>query len=150
MTGYTDIEENVLEFFKQNNIVGSIFVNTDTIGKHGFMDMESLKKIDKYISVYSHGKKHINYGREYTNNNISKEKVLEYIDNCDNNEPIFMDDIKRYVIINMDKDTDIKQINNNINVIIYRLLKDNKLKTKYRGIYYKPTKTLFGETTINI
>ena len=53
MTGYTDIEENVLEFFKQNEIVGSIFVNTDTIGKHGFMDMESLKKIDKYISVYS-------------------------------------------------------------------------------------------------
>ena len=78
-----------------------------------------------------------------------KEKVLEYIDNCDNNEPIFMDDIKRYVIINMDKDTDIKQINNNINVIIYRLLKDNKLKTKYRGIYYKPNKTLFGETTIS-
>ena len=24
-----------------------------------------------------------------------KEKVLEYIDNCDNNEPIFMDDIKK-------------------------------------------------------
>ena len=78
MTGYTDIEENVLEFFKENEIVGSIFVNTDTIGKHGFMDIESLKKIDKYISVYSHGKEHINYGREYTNNNISKEKVLEY------------------------------------------------------------------------
>lgn len=78
-----------------------------------------------------------------------KEKVLEYIDNCDNNEPIFMDDIKKYVIINVDKDTEIKQINNNINVIIYRLIKDNKLKTKYRGIYYKPTKTLFGETTIS-
>ena len=58
-----------------------------------------------------------------------KEKVLEYIDNCDNNEPIFMDDIKKYVIINMDKDIEIKQINNNINVIIHRLLKDNKLKT---------------------
>ena len=29
MTGYTDIEENVLEFFKENEIVGSIFVNTD-------------------------------------------------------------------------------------------------------------------------
>ena len=43
-----------------------------------------------------------------------KEKVLEYIDNCDKNDPIFMDDIKKYVIINMDKDTDIKQINNNI------------------------------------
>ena len=52
MTGYTDIEENVLEFFKENEIVGSIFVNTDTIGKYGFMGMESLKKIDKYISVY--------------------------------------------------------------------------------------------------
>ena len=78
-----------------------------------------------------------------------KEKVLEYIDNCNNNEPIFMDDIKKYVIINTDKDTEIKQINNNINVIIYRLIKDNKLKTKYRGIYYKPTKTLFGETTIS-
>ena len=71
MTGYTDIEKNVLDFFKENEIVGSIFVNTDTIGKHGFMDIESLKKIDKYISVYSHGKEHINYGREYTNNNIS-------------------------------------------------------------------------------
>lgn len=78
MTGYTDIEENVLDFFKENNIVGSIFVNTDTIGRYGFMSMESLKKIDPYISVYSHGKKHINYGREYLNNNISKETILEY------------------------------------------------------------------------
>ena len=67
MTGYTDIEENVLEFFKENNIVGSIFVNTDTIGKYGFMNMESLKKIDPYIS-----------GREYLNNNISKKTILEY------------------------------------------------------------------------
>ena len=78
MIGYTDIEENILEFFKENNIVGSIFVNTDTIGKYGFMNIESLKKIDPYISVYSHGKEHINYGREYLNNNISKETILEY------------------------------------------------------------------------
>lgn len=78
-----------------------------------------------------------------------KEKVLKYIENCDNNEPIFMDDIKNYVLENIDEDIDIKQINNNINVIIYRLLKDNNLKTKYRGVYFKPTKTLFGETTIS-
>lgn len=78
-----------------------------------------------------------------------KDKVLEYVDNCNNNEPIFMDNIKNYILENMDEDIDIRQINNHINVIIYRLLKEKKLKTKYRGVYFKPTKTLFGETTIS-
>lgn len=75
--------------------------------------------------------------------------VIEYIDTYNNNDPIFMDDIKEYVLKNIDDNIDEKQIYNNINVIIYRLLKDKKLKAKYRGVYFKPTQTLFGESTIS-
>lgn len=78
-----------------------------------------------------------------------KEIVLKYIDNYNDNEPIFMNDIKEYVLQNIDDIVDIKQVYNNINVIIYRLLKENKLKSKYRGVYFKPKKTLFGESTIS-
>lgn len=77
-----------------------------------------------------------------------KEKVTEYIDTYENNIPIFIDDIKQYVLENIDDSIDEQQISNNINVIIYRLIKENKIKAKYRGIYFKPTKNIFGETTI--
>ena len=75
--------------------------------------------------------------------------IIEYINTYDNNTPIFIDDIKEYVLKNIYDNIDEKQIYNNINVIIYRLLKDKKLKAKYRGIYFKPSKTLFGESTIS-
>ena len=78
-----------------------------------------------------------------------KDRVIEYIDTYNNNDPIFMDDIKEYVLKNVNDNIDEKQIYNNINVIIYRLLKDKKLKAKYRGVYFKPTQTLFGESTIS-
>ena len=78
-----------------------------------------------------------------------KDIVIEHIDTYGNNVPIFMDDIKEYVLKNINDNIAEKQIINNINVIIHRLLEKNILKTKYRGIYFKPTKTLFGESTIS-
>ena len=78
-----------------------------------------------------------------------KDIVIEHIDTYDNNVPIFMDDIKEYVLKNINDNIAEKQIINNINVIIHRLLEKNILKAKYRGIYFKPTKTLFGESTIS-
>lgn len=77
-----------------------------------------------------------------------KETVIEFIDTYENNVPIFIEDIKEYVLENIKDKIDEKQINNNINVIIYRLIKDNKIKAKCRGIYFKPTRNIFGETTI--
>ena len=77
-----------------------------------------------------------------------KDMIVKYIDTYDNNVPIFMNDIKEYVLKNVNNINE-KQIVNNINVIIHRLLGKNILKTKYRGIYYKPTQTLFGESTIS-
>ena len=78
-----------------------------------------------------------------------KDMVVNYINTYDNNIPIFMNDIKRYVFENLKDEINEKQVINNINVIIYRLIEKNILKTKYRGIYFKPTKTIFGESTIS-
>ena len=42
-----------------------------------------------------------------------KDRVIEYIDTYNNNDPIFMDDIKEYVLKNIDDNIDEKQIYNN-------------------------------------
>lgn len=76
-----------------------------------------------------------------------KEKVLNYIEKVDNNTPIFIEDIKKEMI-KMEKNNNAEQIKNNINVIVYRLVKENVLMVKQRGVYYKPTKTLFGNSIL--
>ena len=63
--------------------------------------------------------------------------VLEYIDLYEQDEPIFIEDIRKYVIEkanNADKEKLIK----NINVILNRLKKDNIIRAEYKGVYYKP------------
>ena len=75
------------------------------------------------------------------------EIVCKYINKCNLDEPLFLDDIKQYVINEYKKD-DIN-ILNNINVIINRLCKNEVLKQFYKGIYYKPAKNIFGEMPLD-
>ena len=73
--------------------------------------------------------------------------VLNYIQNCEKNEPIFMEDIKEY-IMKFYKDYNTEKIFNNIKEILNRLNKDNIIKTAYKGIYYIPKTNIFGEVPL--
>ena len=63
--------------------------------------------------------------------------ILNYINDYPEDEPIFIDDIKRFVI-GFCTDENREKILENVNVIINRLNKENIIKTFYKGIYYKP------------
>ena len=73
--------------------------------------------------------------------------VLKYLNNCDLDEPIFIEDIKRYIKNNYQKD--VKKIFKNINVILNRMCKKNIIKQFYKGIYYKPIRNIFGEMPLD-
>ena len=73
--------------------------------------------------------------------------VYEYINKCNFNEPLFLEEIKQY-IVNEYKNGE-TYILNNINVIINRMCKNNILKQFYKGIYYKPIKNVFGEMPLD-
>ena len=75
------------------------------------------------------------------------EIVYEYINKCNLDEPLFLEEIKQYVINKYEND-DIN-ILNNINVIINRMCKNHILKQFYKGIYYKPIKNIFGEMPLD-
>lgn len=77
-----------------------------------------------------------------------KEIVEEYIDRLKENEPIFIEDISDY-ICEIDKKNDIIKIKKNVNVIMNRLNNEKKIKTFYKGIYYKPQKNIFGEMPLD-
>ena len=70
--------------------------------------------------------------------------VLDYIQNYKKNEPIFIEDIKAY-IMNFYTDGNKYKIFNNIKEILNRLNKKNVIKTAYKGIYYIPKTNVFGE-----
>ena len=70
--------------------------------------------------------------------------VLDYIQNCKKNEPIFIEDIKAY-IMNFYTDGNKYKIFNNIKEILNRLNKKDVIKTAYKGIYYIPKTNVFGE-----
>ncbi len=70
--------------------------------------------------------------------------VLNYINTCEKNEPIFIEEIKEY-IMQFYKEADKKKIFNNIKEILNRLNKENYIKTAFKGIYYIPKKNVFGE-----
>ena len=79
-----------------------------------------------------------------------KRNIVKFIDLYDYNVPIFKEDIKTHILKNIDEEEiDIEKLKNNLNVIIYRLIEENIIKQKIRGVYYKPTKTIFGESTIS-
>lgn len=70
--------------------------------------------------------------------------VLEYIEQYPEDEPIFIEDIKKYIVQkceNEKKENTLK----NINVILNRLKKEGIIRAEYRGVYYKPIITMFGE-----
>lgn len=70
--------------------------------------------------------------------------VLNYIQNCEKNEPIFIEDIKEH-IMQFYKYEEKEKIFNNVKEILNRLNKENVIKTAYKGIYYIPKVNIFGE-----
>lgn len=70
--------------------------------------------------------------------------VLECIELYPEDEPIFIDDIKKYVIQKCKKDEK-ENVLKNINVILNRLKNEGIIKAEYKGVYYKPVITIFGE-----
>lgn len=74
--------------------------------------------------------------------------VLEYINKYDNDEPIFIEDVKEN-IKNIICNDNINNVLENINVILNRLNKEGIIRTFYKGIYYKPVKNIFGEMPLD-
>lgn len=75
--------------------------------------------------------------------------VLECIDQYPEDEPIFIEDIKDYVIEKCDNENKEKVLKN-VNVILNRLKKEGIIKAEYKGVYYKPVITIFGEMGLDI
>ena len=75
--------------------------------------------------------------------------VVNYINNCEKNEPIFIEDIKEYIMQFYNED-DKEKVFNNIKAILNRLTKENIIKTVYKGIYYIPKTNIFGEMPLAI
>lgn len=74
--------------------------------------------------------------------------VLNYIQECKKNEPIFIEDIKEYVM-QFYEEEEKEKICNNIKEILNRLNKKNIIKTAYKGIYYIPKANIFGEVPLS-
>ena len=75
--------------------------------------------------------------------------VLEYIEQYPEDEPIFIEDIKKYVIQQCEKDNKQESVLKNINVILNRLKNEGIIKAEYKGVYYKPIISMFGEVPLN-
>ncbi len=75
--------------------------------------------------------------------------VLEYIEQYPEDEPIFIEDIKKYIIQQCENDNKQENILKNINVILNRLKNEGIIKAEYKGVYYKPIISMFGEVPLN-
>lgn len=75
--------------------------------------------------------------------------VLEYIEQYPEDEPIFIEDIKKYVIGKNEEDNKQENVLKNINVILNRLKNEGIIKAEYKGVYYKPIISMFGEVPLN-
>ncbi len=72
--------------------------------------------------------------------------VLEYIEKYPEDEPIFIEDIKKYIIQKCENNNNNREnVLKNINVILNRLKNEGTIKAEYKGVYYKPIITMFGE-----
>ena len=80
--------------------------------------------------------------------NICKT-VLDYIEQYPEDEPIFIEDIKKYVLEKCENKED-ESIFKNINVILNRFKNEGIIKAEYKGVYYKPVYTIFGEMGLDI
>jgi len=76
--------------------------------------------------------------------------LLNYINECPNDEPILIEDIKNYLKekLNINDNVFIKLMKT-INVYINRLVNAGIIKNDYKGVYYKPTNTVFGLLPLN-
>ena len=70
--------------------------------------------------------------------------VLEYITNCKKGIPIFIEEIKEYIIKIYDEN-DKEKVFNNIRAILNRMNKEGIIERAYRGIYYIPNENIFGK-----
>lgn len=70
--------------------------------------------------------------------------VLEYINTCEKGIPIFIEEIKEY-IMQFYNENDKEKVFNNIKAILNRMNKDNIIETAYKGIYYIPKENVFGK-----
>lgn len=77
--------------------------------------------------------------------NISK-LVLECIEDYQDTEPIFIEDIKKYIV---EKSGNQDICIGNISAILNRLKNKGIIKSAYRGIYYKPGFCIFGEVGLD-
>ena len=68
--------------------------------------------------------------------------VLEYIEQYPEDEPIFIEDIKEYFVNELK--CDIRKIIKKIYVYINRLVKEKVILQFMKGVYYKPTKGIYG------
>lgn len=75
--------------------------------------------------------------------------VLEYIEQYPEDEPIFIEDIKKYVIGQYEEDNKQENVLKNINVILNRLKNEGIIKAEYKGVYYKPIISMFGAVPLN-
>lgn len=75
--------------------------------------------------------------------------VMNYINNCEKNEPIFIEDIKEY-IMQFYSETEKENVFNNVKAILNRMTKENIIKTAYKGIYYIPKVNIFGEMPLAV
>ncbi|MBQ3414700.1 MAG: hypothetical protein IJH39_04985 [Clostridia bacterium] len=71
-------------------------------------------------------------------------RVLEYITSCEEGMPIFIEEIKEYIIKFYDEN-DKEKVFNNIRAILNRMNKEGIIERAYRGIYYIPNEDVFGK-----
>lgn len=70
--------------------------------------------------------------------------VLEYINTQNRGIPIFIEEIKDYIMQFYDKN-DKEKVFNNVKVILNRMNKEGIIETAYKGIYYIPVENIFGK-----
>ncbi len=70
--------------------------------------------------------------------------VLDYINNIEKGTPIFIEEVKDYVIKFYNKE-DKEKVFNNVKSILNRMNKEGIIQTAYKGIYYIPIENIFGK-----
>ena len=70
--------------------------------------------------------------------------VLEYINKSEKGIPIFIEEIKEY-IIRFYNENEKEKVFNNIKAILNRMNKEGIIETAYKGIYYIPNENIFGK-----
>lgn len=70
--------------------------------------------------------------------------VLEYINTQNKGTPIFIEEIKNYIIQFYNKN-DKEKVYNNVKSILNRMNKEGIIETAYKGIYYIPIENVFGK-----